>query len=541
MGEKTHKLDSLKVRETVTLVLYSIFVLSLPYSKSFISIFSGLICINGIVFSIINRDFKTKLKKEYSIWLLFSILGVYLVGLIFTKDLKLGLLELNKALMWVTLSLGVLLSPKLSKKQFWLIFTLFIFGVTISTFISFTRMIFSNSFGVDNFRTVNFISHIPFSLQITFSIFILIYSFLSENWILRLLKPHFRIFWILWLVFFLVILKSILGLIAFYFTALFFSCLMLRRNSNRKVRNWLIVGSVIFFLLPLAYLGYAVYEFYDIKYIHSDNVDRKTKLGNEYVFNFDNQSKENGYYINWYVCENEMEQAWNLKSKIKYREKDQKGYLISGTLIRYLTSKGLRKDAEGVESLTDRDVENVESGIANYIYDTSVYAFYPRVYETIWELDQYFLTGNPNNQSLSQRIEFAKAALLIIKDNFWFGIGTGNYKIAYREAYKRMNSQLFEENYGIAHNQYLSYLSKFGLIGFLYILFVFIFVLINKGLFRNELLILFLIIFLIANLGDSIWETHVGLSFFVFFFSLFIWHSPDDLISKNKRDIVAFD
>ena len=168
MSENLHLFDRMKISEISTFVLFSIFVLSLPYSKSFVSIFSGLICINGIVFSIINKEIKSKLKNQYSFWLLISILGVYLIGLLFAKDLKLGLLELNKALMWFTLTTGIILSPKLSKRHFWIILTLFVFGVTVSTFISFTRMIFSNSFGIDNFRDVNFISHIPFSLQIAF-------------------------------------------------------------------------------------------------------------------------------------------------------------------------------------------------------------------------------------------------------------------------------------------------------------------------------------------------------------------------------------
>jgi ABC-type multidrug transport system fused ATPase/permease subunit len=472
------------------------------------------------------------MKDGLSFWLLISIWGVYLVGLLFTNDLKFGLLELNKALLWITLTTGIFLAPKLSRKYFWMILTLFAFGVTVSTFISFTRMLFSNSLGVENFRHVNFITHIPFSFQITFGIFILIYSFFYENWLLKLLKPTYRFIWIIWLLFFLVILKSMLGLIAIYFTAFFLLFFIVRRNIKPTLRKVIIAVSLLFFLLPLIYLGNAGYKFYDIKDHSPINIDKQTKLGNDYTFQFDDKSKENGYYINWYVCTIELEQAWNKKSKIEFRGKDKKGYQISGTLIRYLTSKGLKKDAEGVESLTERDVENIESGIANYIFDTSVYAFYPRIYETIWELDQYLLTGNPNNQSLSQRIEYAKAAIVIIKENFWFGIGTGNYVSAYRDAYKKMNSQLNKNNYGIAHNQYLSYFSKFGLFGFLYIMFALFFVLIKEKQLRNELLILLFVNMLIANLGDSNLETHIGLSYFLFFFCLFLWHSPSELSGK---------
>jgi len=521
--------DNKKLSEILTIVLFSIFVLSLPYSKSFVSIFAGLIFINGVFFSIMNKEIKTKLKENNSFWFLISVLGVYLVGLLFSKDLKLGLNEVNKALMWLVLPSGVLLSPRLSKKYFWLILTLFIFGVTVSTFISSSRMLFSNSFGIDNFREVNFISHIPFSLQIAFSIFILINSFFTENWLLKFLKPHYRIIWILWLLFFIIILKSILGLIAFYFTAILLFYLIVNRNHNPRIKKGIIIGTLFFSLLPVIYLGNVIYKFYDIKDTNPEKADKQTVLGNDYEFDFNNKFKENGYYVNWYICTIELEQAWNQRSNVDFNEKDGKGFPISGTLIRYLTSKGLRKDAEGVKSLNDRDIKNIESGIANYIFDTSVYAFYPRIYETIWEFDKYMLTGNPNDQSFSQRIEFTKASIIIIKDNFWFGIGTGNYLIAYRDAYKKMNTQLDVENYGLVHNQYLSYLSKFGLIGFLYIMFVLFFVFIkNKG-YRNDLLILLFVNLLIANLGDSIWETHIGLYYFVFFFSLLIWHSPQEL------------
>ncbi|HNZ72528.1 MAG TPA: hypothetical protein PKJ43_07895, partial [Prolixibacteraceae bacterium] len=75
------------------------------------------------------------------------------------------------------------------------------------------------------------------------------------------------------------------------------------------------------------------------------------------------------------------------------------------------------------------------------------------------------------------------------------------------------------------HNQYVSYWVKFGLLGLLFIIFLLIFVAVKKNLFRNGLFVLFLVLQLVANMGDANWETHVGLAFFVFFFSLFLWHT----------------
>lgn len=41
---------------------------------------------------------------------------------------------------------------------------------------------------------------------------------------------------------------------------------------------------------------------------------------------------------------------------------------MSATLIRYMTSLNLTKDAEGMKKMTEKDVQNVENGDANYLY-----------------------------------------------------------------------------------------------------------------------------------------------------------------------------
>ncbi len=519
-----------KISEITTVVLFSLFVLSLPFSESFISISAGLILLVQLILSVFRKGVYSKLLKDLSLWLLISIFFIYLAGMMFSQDINLGLYELKKVMFWVILSFGVALSPKLSNKNFWFILFLFAFGVTVSTFFSFYKMLFSSILEIENFREVNYVSHIQFSFQISFSIIILIFSFLYDNEFSKKIRPFIRVIWIIWLLVFLVALKSILGIISFYITSIFLIWVILKNLKNERIKRLIKLIAIFIFIVPIIYIGHSIYRFYDIKYLEPEV--QKTKLGNDYSFDFTNKFKENGYYISWYLCESELETSWNNRSLIKFRGVDKNGYQISETIKRYLTSKGLKKDAEGIASLTDRDVKNIESGIANYIYDSSVYSIYPRVYETIWELDHYFITNNPNDQSLSQRIEYGKAAIHIIKNNFWFGIGTGNFAKEYEKAFVDINSQLNKSHYGTAHNQYLNYFLKFGIFGLLYILFVVFFVISKKGQFQNRLLILFLVYFMIANLGDSNWETHVGLSFFVFFFSLFLWHSPPELRSK---------
>lgn len=171
--------------------------------------------------------------------------------------------------------------------------------------------------------------------------------------------------------------------------------------------------------------------------------------------------------------------------------------------------------------------------MANYIFEKSFLSIYPRVYETIWELDQYYRTGDPLDQSMSQRIEYTKAARVIIREHPLFGVGTGNFELAYHDAYLKIKTKLDPQHFGTAHNQYLSYLLKFGFIGFAWILFVIIGSVYFKHQQRNHLLLVFLLCMLVGNLGESIFETHVGLSFFVFIFTLLLWHSPQSIENRD--------
>jgi len=521
-----------KLPEIITVTLFCLFVLSLPFSESFISITSGLILLGQIILLFVTKKLKSGLFSDISMWLVVSIFFVYVLGMFFSKDINLGFYELKKVIFWLILTLGVAGSEKISKKNFWLLLSIFVFGVTVASFISFYKMLFSNLYDIHNFREVNYVSHIPFSFQISFSILILIFSFFYENYYLNHIKPVFRIICIIWLLFFLFLLKSFLGIISFYVTSAILTLLIVSFFNSKKIKAVILLVAIPVFIVPIIFIVVAISNFYNVKDTEKPSEGIKTKYGNEYTFDFSKKFKENGYYISWYLCEPELEIAWNKKSELKYNQIDKNGYLVSETIKRYLTSKGLKKDAEGIESLSSRDIQNIESGIANYIFDCSAYSIYPRVYETIWEIDHYLLTKDPNDQSLSQRIEYSKAALNIIKNNFWFGVGTGNFEKEYYKSFKEINSLLNERNYGSAHNKYLNYLLKFGIIGFLYILFVIIFVVFRKGQSGNKLLILFLVYIMIANFGDSNLETHVGLSFFVFFFSFLIWHSPENLLKK---------
>ena len=96
-----------------------------------------------------------------------------------------------------------------------------------------------------------------------------------------------------------------------------------------------------------------------------------------------------------------------------------------------------------------------------------------------------------------------------------------------------MGSRLAVENQGPSHNQYLNYLVKFGVAGFLIIVAALLLPLFREGHRRNLLFWMFLVSMAFANLGDANLETHMGLSFFCFFYCLFLWHSPPEVRSPG--------
>ena len=125
-------------------------------------------------------------------------------------------------------------------------------------------------------------------------------------------------------------------------------------------------------------------------------------------------------------------------------------------------------------------------------------------------------------QSFSQRIEYSKAAITIIKRNVWFGVGTGNWKNEFKKAYHENNSQLNEDLYASSHNQYLNYTVKFGIIGFVLIMFLIIYPVFYSGRYKDPLFLIFLVFLFFANFTDSNFESHMGNSFFTFFYCIFL-------------------
>jgi hypothetical protein len=402
----------------------------------------------------------------------------------------------------------------------------YILTVTIAAIVALLKLGFMDTFLFLDFRKVTWIDHIPFSCQIAFVIWLVFYFILYGN--ISQIKKSLLIFLSLFLIMTLFALKSFNAYL-YFITMSFTALLMLLWKTKKRLLKFTLLGCLILIsIFPVLYVYHCVQKFYNITEYNEHEIEKYTVHGNPYHHNFKDKTKENGNYTGLFLCEEELIPLWDACSCKSYYSKTSDGYPFSCVIIRYMTSKGLTKDAAGFAQLSQKDIENIENEIPNYIYAENKFGVYPRIYETIWEYDQYCIDKNPNAKSFVQRIELARLAGSIIKKHCWLGIGLGNNAQAYQDIISESQSQLTYQQTGSSHNQYLNYLIRFGIIGTLYILGVLTYVFLKGRKNHPFLITIFFVSMLVANFGDANWETFIGINFFSFFLCFLMWTTPKE-------------
>ncbi|MGC9341984.1 MAG: O-antigen ligase family protein, partial [Bacteroidales bacterium] len=154
----------------------------------------------------------------------------------------------------------------------------------------------------------------------------------------------------------------------------------------------------------------------------------------------------------------------------------------------------------------------------------------PRVYEVIWEIDGYLRGGDPSGHSIAQRIAYLNGARSIFLSHPFIGVGTGDVQSSFDRYYKKNESKLDQHYRRRAHNQYITFLITFGIVGFiLSMIFLLSPVFIEKR-WKDYLFIVFFFIALLSMLNEDTLETQTGVSFIMFFYCLF-------LFGREKKEI----
>lgn len=507
--------------------------LGLPLSKFLMSLSQIVMICNWVLEGRLKQRFASLYKNKVAL-IVCSLLLIHFIGLVYTTDYNYAFKDIRIKLPLLVLPLIIATSVPLTQKTYDIVLKLLVGSVLIGTGVSILVLLGIWPHKVNDMRDISiFISHIRFALIICVSIFISFYFVLKSSSITH--KTAWLII-IVWLAVFLIIMESLTGI-----GVLSIAIVILVIYTALKSKNKLLSYTALFFLL-----GFIIFSAYYIRSIASEikqkefidfNVaDKYTPQGNIYEFDVNSTITENGYLIWAYCSPIELKQEWNKRSSVRIDDSDpyqNKTYL---GLIRFLTSKGIRKDSVGVASLTQKEINEIERGVTNVNYpDRS--SLRGRIYETLWEMDIYKQTGQANGHSLTQRFEYWKTAISIIKKHLWFGIGTGDINKAFDEEYKMNKSTLAEQWQLRSHNQYLSIAIAFGLVGLCWFLFTLIYPLLKVGK-NNYLYIAFFTIAVISFFTEDTLETQAGVTFFAFFNSFFLFALNNKGANRNNNALL---
>ena len=508
-------------------------VIGLPLSLFLTSlsqfILAGSFFLEGNFIHKFRRFFRNKTALIIAgIWLM------HVVGLLYTSDFTEAMKDLRIKLPLLIFPVVIAGSEPLTNKQFNRIMAFFIGAVFAGTLISMAVLTGIIDRPVSDIRDIFIfhISHIRFSLFICVAVFSLVYFLISRNMQSTLFEKIVMTAIACWFIVFLFIMESVTGLSILFMTTTVLLLYSAYAKKNKTMRLLLLAFAL---MIPVSVVLIVNHYLKELHVNHHVVIDTKelTASGNPYSFDSTNTQLENGYPIWIYICEEELRSEWNTRSNLYYDSLDWRGQHLKYTLIRFLTSKGFRKDAEAVRQLTNQEVLSVENGIANVNYQklTNMKA---RLMQVLWEFGQFKDGGNPSGHSVTQRIEFWKAAAGIIRQHPVIGVGTGDMPDAFQLEYEKSKSPLSPERRMRAHNQFLAIAVAFGCVGLAYFLFALFYPLLKNKKFLDFFYFTFWVIVFLSMFTEDTLETQPGATFFAFFSALFLFGREAKLPSDQK-------
>lgn len=507
-----------ELHSSIYFVGLSLMIISLPTSRFALSVAQFVLVGNWLLEGKFKKKF-TALITNIPALILISLYLLHVAGLIYTSDINYALKDLRIKLPLLAIPIIFVTTQPLNNKQFNFLFLLYIGAVIVASLISFGILLFSD---FNDLREISpFISHIRLSLNICLAIFFSGYFAFGQNIFFKSFRSAF-IFAIGWLTAFLFLSQSGTGIYIVFLTSLIMVLYGLFKIRNKRYKTIMVTVFFAFSLSVGLYIFITIRNYLVTDKSELQNLAAFTVKGNPYSHDTLNSFIENGSYIGIYVCDSELREAWNKRSAFDYDGKDEKGNDIKATMIRYLNSKGLKKDSEGVAALNDSDIRNIEQSWANYYYSRKI-SLKAGIYNLLWEYQMMKHGANPGGLSLGQRVEYWKAASGIISEYFWTGVGTGDMDEAFKLQYQKMKSRLAPEFQHRSHNQFLAIFTAFGVIGLLWFIFTLLYPPIALKKISDFRFLTFFIIIALSMLVEDTLETQQGVTLYAFFGSLLLF------------------
>jgi len=252
----------------------------------------------------------------------------------------------------------------------------------------------------------------------------------------------------------------------------------------------------------------------------AEQLHEKTQYGGTYHHDTTSVILENGYYIHYFICHEELDSMLILAIGESIEERSISQPDFFPTLIRYMSSLGLRKDADGFKQLSDADLRNILNGIPSVVYAQG--GFKSRLARITMELQKHLEGADPNGSTIQQRIEYWRTGKDIIISNPIFGVGVGDVQDAYNVQYENNNSRLHIENRLHSHQQFMTIWIACGILGLVILLLKILLSLKIAFKTNSVVLYLFVVIITFSYFFEDTLETQVGVTLVAFFFSLLL-------------------
>ncbi len=472
---------------------------------------------------VLEKDFIVKwqrLKSNSFFWILISFFLLHIIGMLYTSNIARGFDDLRNKVPLLVLPILFFSSSSLNQKELKLLFHFLFLSVVISSIYCFlVYMGFTHKTIIDARQASVFMSHIRFSLFIAFTIIGLIYFIFKKP------KLYYKMIYALsvcWLLFFMYKLELVTGFLCLVAVGILLTTSLILHQLNKRLMMWVFAGGLILVGILIISIS-ASFKMFDISINNPNNkMLLKTFNGRPYLQDTVFQLAENGNLITININDYELNKEWNLNSNLPYNSADVKGNNVRYTILRYMASKGLTKDSVGLKALTTEDISNIEHGFTNYKY-TSHAGLVARWRELVWEYTKYKRGENPSGHTLTMRLEFWKTAIYIIKQHPVFGVGTGDIQDSFNESYNETHTKLDKIWWLRCHNQYLAITVAFGIVGLVFFLCYLCYPAIALRKQLHPLYWAFFFIALLSFLTEDTLETQSGVTFFIFFQTLFIW------------------
>jgi len=456
-----------------------------------------------------------KAAKNPLFWILLSVFLIHLIGLAHTTDFDYGLRDVRKKLPLLLFPVVMFTARQIEGVSFRRMWVFFVLACSIAAILCLGIPLGVWDKEYTNIRSISvFISHIRFSILLVFASAVLM-LWISER---RRIVLSLVLFFVNML--FMYVIESLTGAILMIVVGFLFLVSDEASFLQNSVRKGLRYSFPICIVLLMGGISYLAHDYFHLDERYSEELESHSAGGEPYFHSKESTIRENGNFIWRYIAWGEMQHAWTQRSATNLDSLDGRGQLLKGTLVRYLASKGQRKDAIGIGSLTVEDIKLVESGVAT-VLEIEHSGLRRRLDKIFFEISNVANGGNPSGNSITQRLEFWKAAWYIITKHPIAGVGTGDVKREFVSAYNAIDSQLEPQFRLRAHNQYLTFWVAFGLLGVLLLIAVIFMPLGVAGSDRGFLLTTFCVIIALSFITEDTLETQAGVTFFAFFSSLF--------------------